>query len=420
MVRYKEVESLLAELVGLDVHSIGERIVTRAVSRRVDSAFSGDYPAFLRALRTEGAAGDEFRKLMEALVVPETWFFRDCAAWELLFATVRDQWADHPERGLLRALSAPCSTGEETYSIAITLAAAGLSPPRFAIDGVDLSRTAIERARNGLYGDRCFRGPLQDAQAKFFNREEGGNLRVSPALTSRVRLWDANLVEEQALAGSRPYDLVFCKNLAIYLTTEARARLIANVRDWLEPGGILFVGHSELPFFQKAGFKAVSFPRSFALTASIAQEPAALDRAKKVSLRFFPERTKVLTPGSRTAEKPAGLELAVEPAVEKARQLADQGELPAARELCECLIKGNSLDARVYYLAGLIEQASDRTDQAGELFGKAVYLDPAHYESLVQLSLMAEKRGETGKADHYRWRASKAREKSRDSENAQR
>lgn len=428
MARYKEVEMLLAEFVGLDLHAIDERIVSRVVSERIDTAFLGDYPAFLRILEAEECSGEEFRKLVDALVVPETWFFRDSNTFEYLFAEVRNGWVGHPERGMLKVLSAPCSTGEEVYSIAITLARAGLPPSRFSIDGVDLSRGAIEKARKGLYADRCFRGPLADTHAEFFSRQEG-NLRISPALSSRVRLWEANLVEKRALAGSGPYHLVFCKNLAIYLTAEARLRLIANVRDWLGPGGVLFVGHSEVPLFQRAGFATVPFARSFALTASVpeaaanpaSRRPKSAYHVEKVHSRFsrsFSRKQSALMPANPEAESPAATGKTTESLLDKARQLADSGKLSAARELCDSLMNSNSLDARVYYLAGLLEQASDRTDLARDLFGKAVYLDPAHYESLVQLSLLSEQRGETGIAARYRKRASRARKELRNAENA--
>jgi chemotaxis protein methyltransferase WspC len=425
MARYKEVELLLAEFFGLDIHAICERTLTRVVSERIDTAFSGDYPAFLRILKAENCNGEEFRKLVGALVVPETWFFRDSNTWEHLFAEVRSEWVGRPERGILKALSAPCSTGEEVYSIAITLARAGLPPSRFSIDGVDLSRDAIARARKGVYGDRCFRTPLVDTQAEFFSREEG-NLRISPTLSSRVRLWEANLVQKHALADAGPYHLVFCRNLAIYLTPEARLRLIANVRDWLGPGGILFVGHSEVPLFQRAGFATVPFARSFALTASVPKAAAKpVSRRSQSAPRIQKEHSRLsrkqnaLMPANPEAQLTAATGKTTESLLGKARQLADSGELCAARELCDSLMNSNSLDARVYYLAGLLEQASDRTDLARDLFGKAVYLDPAHYESLVQLSLLSEQRGETGTAARYRKRADKARKELGNTENAQ-
>jgi chemotaxis protein methyltransferase WspC len=415
MGRYKEVELLLAHRVGLDVHSIGERVLNRAVSLRVQTAFSGSYSAFLQALSPSGE-GEEYRRLVESLVVPETWFFRDREAWELLFERIRDEWVGQPKRGALRALSAPCSTGEEVYSIAATLARAGLPPSRFALDGVDVSRSAIETARQAVYREHCFREPPPAWSERFFAREEGKRFRVSPELLSRVRLREANLLDKQALAGLGPYHVVFCKNLAIYLTTEARARLFEQVRNWLEPGGILFAGHSEVPLLQKAGFRTVPFVRSFALTRPSEAKSEVPSPPERTPLSPSPvsllRRKRAVTPERREARSEAKVEATSESLVEKAQMLADQGELAAAKAICESLIKGNPLDARVYYLAGLIEQASDRGDVAGDLFGKAIYLDPAHYESLVQLSLIAERRGLTAKADQYRQRARRAKTQS--------
>jgi len=104
--------------------------------------------------------------------------------------------------------------------------------------------------------------------------------------------------------------------------------------------------------------------------------------------------------------------VATEKPVDAARRLADRGELTEAARVCAGLIKSNSLDPNVYYLAGLIEQASNRLDSAEDLLSKAIYLDPTHYESLVQLTLLSEQKGQETKAAQYRDRLRRLQPKS--------
>ena len=89
--------------------------------------------------------------------MPETWFFRNQESFDFLGNFVVSEWIPANKKGLFRALSVPCSTGEEPYSVAMTLIKAGLPVSRFLITGVDISRKALKKARDGLYNAESFR-----------------------------------------------------------------------------------------------------------------------------------------------------------------------------------------------------------------------------------------------------------------------
>src|SRR5437660_5043000 len=126
-------ENLLKETMGLDVASIGSSAIERAVEKRLLACELQETHAYWERVR---ASASELQELIEAVVVPETWFFRDRKAFAALVRVVQEEWLrTHPE-GVLRLLSLPCSTGEEPYAMAMALRDAGVPAHRFRVDAV--------------------------------------------------------------------------------------------------------------------------------------------------------------------------------------------------------------------------------------------------------------------------------------------
>ena len=130
------IEALLRQKIGLDANSIGSRTIARAVEQRQIACGLPDRAAYLRHLQT---VARELEELIETVVVPETWFFRDTEPFVYLNQYVRSEWLK-ANFSILRVLSVPCSTGEEPYSIAMTLLDSGLNPTQFCIDAVDVHK----------------------------------------------------------------------------------------------------------------------------------------------------------------------------------------------------------------------------------------------------------------------------------------
>ena len=159
-------EGLLADSHRLDATSLGPTAVDRAVQRRQEACRLPDRNAYWLHLR---ASPSELQELVEAVVVPETWFLRDPQAFTALAAMARAQLQANPARPPLRLLSLPCSTGEEPLSMAMAMMDAGIDPSRFRIDGVDVSGRVIELARQGWYGSNSFRGTDLDFRDRHFD-----------------------------------------------------------------------------------------------------------------------------------------------------------------------------------------------------------------------------------------------------------
>ena len=165
---------------------MGPHLILRAARRRMAElglADLGDYAARVADSEAEQQA------LIEEVVVPESWFFRDERPFRWLADHVRARWVADPRRPPLRALSIPCAGGQEPYSIAITLLDAGLPARRLRIDAVDVSARLLEVARRGVYSANAFRGaegpsgPLDRGTSA--GSPEG--YEIDPAVRSAVR-----------------------------------------------------------------------------------------------------------------------------------------------------------------------------------------------------------------------------------------
>lgn len=411
MGRYPDAERLVTEVMGLDIESIGLRVFERAVG----TVLGPDVSPADCLMRLEPGT-PELDELIDLLVVPETWFFRDRGAFEYLQRYVQQRAQTPAGRQVFRALSAPSSTGEEAFSIAATLLKAELAPTHFSIEGLDISGKAVATAQQATYRAGSFR----EKRAEFppdFLQQAGELQRVSPEIVARVRFLRANLMDGSWPVAGRLYDAIFCKNLLIYLTTEGRNRLVRTLGGLLREDGVLFVGHSEVTLFQRAGYRAVGYPRSFAVTPAPKESLSGIAPPKPIKPR--PVRTRkadlpaapILMKGDRTtpvrtapamsAGKTPGIK-DESSSLARARKLADRGELEQAASVCDSLLTAHCMDPEVYYLAGLIRQASDRADEAEGFFLKAIYLDPKHYETLVQLCLLSERKGDSSLSKQYR------------------
>src|SRR5690606_15514514 len=136
-------EQLLDRAIGLNPLSVGSSAIERAVERRIKACDLADADAYWELVQQ---SHDELQELIEAVVVPETWFFRDPPAFAAMVRFVSER-ATHDRSRPQRLLSLPCSTGEEPYTMAMALLDAGVAPGCFRIDAVDVSARSILRAQ---------------------------------------------------------------------------------------------------------------------------------------------------------------------------------------------------------------------------------------------------------------------------------
>lgn len=434
MTSYRDIEKYLTETGGFDPDAIGRKHIADAVNSIMRTSTVHDINHYLKMLKSDP---DELEKLVEQVVVPETWFFRDRESFNFLKKHIEKTKHSSCPLKTLRILSVPCSTGEEPYSIAMALLEAGLPPERFHIDAIDISRKAIGIARRGVYGKGSFRGENKDYQDRYFTPVEGG-FKLDRAITGLVHFYRDNFVQPHALRNHEPYQCIFCKNLLIYLADDARKKVFANLDRLLVPEGVVFTGHAEMMSFLRYGYNPVKHARSFAcrkadnngkiesvisippssaVTANVIASPATVTPAKtghgSPSYRHRKDTVNGdESPAHRHREEAGGRRgdpgftaaTAPEFVLTRVRALADKGNLKEALKLCGQFLKEHSDNKEAYYLMGLINLALDSFAGAEDFFQKALYLDPCYYEVLLHMSLLYEKRDDQARASIIRER----------------
>jgi chemotaxis protein methyltransferase WspC len=197
----------------------------------------------------------------------------------------------------------------------------------------------------------------------------------------------------------------------IYFDRPAQRRAISRIERLLATCGVLFVGPAEQPIALDAGFVSANIPEASACRRA----GHALRRPR---LARLPRRSPSLAePPPYNVVQPrhlagAGLELppagrsppSAQPDLETARRLADIGRLNEAAQICEAHLRQSRASAQAHYLLGLVRDASGDAS-AIDCYRKALYLEPDHYESLVQMALLLQRNGDTARARAFRSRA---------------
>jgi chemotaxis protein methyltransferase WspC len=406
-----EFEKLLKQTMGLDAASIGTSAVECAVRARQAACKLDDIQAYWQRVSSSKA---ELQELIETVVVGETWFLRDREAFAALarFASAQSSQAGAPRA--LRLLSVPCSTGEEPYSMAMTLLDAGLPAAGFRIDAVDVSGRALANAERGVYAKNSFRGTELGFRDRHFDT---GGCRIADAVRAPVRFQWGNLLAEGFLRDEAPYDFIFCRNVLIYFDRPTQDRAIAVLARLLSAKGALFVGPAETALALSHDFVSLRVPLAFAfkkpdvaprLRKSAAPRAAATAAPRKPAAANRPAlQAAKRAPRSR----PPAAALASPPieqgkrGLDDARRFANQGHLAEAAKSCEKHLRDHGPSADAFYLFGVIRDASGRRQEATDFYRKALYLDPNHHEALVHLALALENAGDVAAAKVMHQRA---------------
>jgi chemotaxis protein methyltransferase WspC len=407
-------EQLLKASIGLDAGSVGESSIERAVQERLSACALPDRHAYWERVRSSGS---ELQALIDEVIVPETWFFRDREAFALLASIGHEKWLRASADRVLRLLSLPSSTGEEPYSMAMALLDTGVPAERFRIDAVDVSARAIAQAERAVYGRNSFRGQDLTFRDRHFEATALG-YRPSDSVRHQVRFRQGNVLAADFLPGLDLYDVIFCRNLLIYFDRATQDRAVIVLQRLLTSSGMLFVAPSETGLLLRHDFVSAKIPLAFAFRKSGAGCRDPRPPARPVR-RSTPFRVASPAPGRResppatrekltaappllpSTERRAGMQAGLDEAV----RLADQGLLVEAATCCEQHVERYGPSANAFHLLGLVRDAAGDTTDASRYYRKALYLDPEHHETLVHLAFLVEQRGDRAGAQVLRNRA---------------
>jgi len=236
---FDRIRKLAYERFGLDLRSGKEELVAARLSKLLRRGGFSSYTAYLDRILAE-PDGSAVAEMIDALTTNHTSFLRESAHFDFLVTAVQGEFRAQSK---LSIWSAACATGEEPYSIAFCLLAAGLRPGSFRILATDISTRALEASRRAVYtADRFDHVPAAWKQ-RFLLKDVPGRFRISPEVAQTVEFRRLNLIEPFPFRDA--FHFIFCRNVMIYFDRTTQTALVNKLAGHLEPGGYLFVGHSE-------------------------------------------------------------------------------------------------------------------------------------------------------------------------------
>lgn len=245
---FNRVRKMLHSYSGIYLHEGKEALVRARLMKRVRKLGMGSFWEYLDFVETDETGG-EFLSLVDVLTTNKTSFFREKQHYDFLVEEVIPQMSGRQYKWW----SAGCSSGEEPITLAMTLLEQKEFMRRFSVKmlATDLSRDILHRAKSGVYPPEKIRDLPEYFLQKYFNQHEEG-YEVKPAVRELITYGHLNLLERWPMKG--PFHMIMCRNVMIYFNRQTQMELVSKFYDLLEPGGYLFLGHSESVSGKDHGF----------------------------------------------------------------------------------------------------------------------------------------------------------------------
>ena len=234
-------------LSGIHIEASKAYLLETRLGRILEGENCTSYSEFYQKAKMDSSKALE-KKILDAITTNETLFFRDSSPFELLkhkiLPEVIDRKAAKPGNTPIRIWSAACSTGQEVYSIAIVIKELlGNTKLDIRLSGTDLSNAAIKQASYGSYNKfEIERGLPRERLQRYFTAD-GANSKIKDQLRVMATFRKFNLMHP--FSGLGKFDIIFCRNVAIYFTLEDRKKLFQKIASVLEPDGFLIIGSTE-------------------------------------------------------------------------------------------------------------------------------------------------------------------------------
>ncbi len=259
---YDAFRRFLEQACGIVLGDNKHYLVTSRLSRLMRDF---DIPAFGELMqRLQKQPNGKLREsIVDAMTTNETQWFRDIYPFEVLNRTILPEYAQKRPKQL-RIWSAACSSGQEAYSISMTiqeflLARPGSLPPLIQVIGTDISPSMLREANGARYDKMSLARGLSPERVQRWFLPKGDTWEVKPEIRNRVSFRELNLLESYASLGK--FDVVFCRNVLIYFSSELKRNILERIAQTLNPGGYLFLGGSESPTSYTNAFEMVRLPQ---------------------------------------------------------------------------------------------------------------------------------------------------------------
>jgi len=373
-------ESVLLEEMGLNISSLGKNSINKALSRRMHTLSIENFYTYLSLLKKSST---EINAFIDEVAINETWFYRDEAPFNALSKyalSILKKFPDEP----LHLLSVPCATGEEPYSMAISLLEAGLNENQYSIDAIDISPRSLKIAREGIYRKNSFRGHSSRFQRRYFNTASHQSYAINDTVKKNVHFMKGNLLNLNVPLASPSYNAIFCRNLLIYLDSQFHKKAIDILSGLLKDNGLLIVGHSESGLFTSSQFKATPEPNSFSFFKN--NSPSEITQLYWGQCQAEPEELPHDTEEDATLPplhfSPQNQSLSIS----DANASTENGDYVRAIRIYENIVREKGPSANIFLLLAKNFYEMSELNNTITLLKKAIYLDPDLIEAIDLLA----------------------------------
>lgn len=376
-----------------------------------EAGFS-DTETFIEQLLSSPPSVELMEKIASLLTNGETYFWREPLIFDALARRILPELIQvrRSSGRCLRIWSAGCSSGEEPYSIAIALRSAipDLDRWRVTILATDINTESLRKASIGIYGEWSFRNASAAFVERNFRPRKDGKREILPEIRDMVTFARLNLAEDPFPSfsnGTDAIDIVFCRNVLMYFSSERAFEVGGKIYESLADDGWLLVGASELsqslfPRFQSVRIGDVFAYRKTREAARIPEIEFAQPQTEFIwpdPVFSVPEPAVVPVPAAAVPEPPAEKTPEEKPEINVtalARALADRGDLDDALKLCEKALSGEKLDPSLHYLRAAVLQEMGRNEEAYRSLERTLYVDPKFVLAHFALGNLAMRKGD--------------------------
>lgn len=389
---FHKILTVLEEEIGLEPESLGYKYIEKSINNTILKLGQIDEKEFYKEIIINKKSLELF---IEEIVISETWFLRNRKSFDYLKVYLNQSKI---LKSNLKILSAPCSTGEEIYSIIFMLYESGISSVNCNLAAWDINQLNLLKAKKAIYKKLSLK-ELNDIEIeKYFTKDENFYKIKDDYLQYKIDFKQINLTKK-LLEINEKYDIIFCRNLIIYLNEKARKKLISNLKHLLKDDGILLVGDSELNYFLNNGFDKIDN------NTAIAYKPLPQEINKKLNnkKKDFKKESLIesisLKIENNTNEK-NNIEVELQ-------NLISLNHFDKAELICKENINRNKLDWKNYFWLGVIFFIKEDYNKSKDYFLKVLFLNPLEYDTLIYLSIIENREGNLEKSDLYKKRAKK-------------
>jgi chemotaxis protein methyltransferase CheR len=241
---FKKVSQLVYRFSGINLKDGKEALVRARLMKRLRALGMGSFEEYLKYIERDDRGGEELGCMIDVMTTNKTSFFREVEHFNYL----RENILPELKGQRLRFWSAACSSGEEPFSLAILLMenVPQIKTMDVRILATDISANMLHKARRGVYEEGTLRDVPRPLLQKYFikvQKQQPLAYQVKDDVSSIVQLTWLNLMDSWPMKGL--FNVIFCRNVMIYFDRPTQQKLINRFWELIEPGGYLFVGHSE-------------------------------------------------------------------------------------------------------------------------------------------------------------------------------